>query len=80
MEIVTNDVVRIRLVDANHERYEVPVPILDQSNDDVVNKDKPVIGVDGDGHIYVARSTGEKVFDTKAGPIIFEDKFLLNWQ
>ena len=73
-EIINKDVVRIRLLDAENERYEVPVPILE--GDDVeMNTEMPIVDVT-DGKIKVSRSNGEVVFDTGAGPIIFEENFL----
>ena len=73
-EIINKDVVRIRLLDAENERYEVPVPILE--GDDVeMNTEMPIVDLT-DGTIKVSRSTGEVVFDTGVGPIIFEENFL----
>ena len=82
----TNEAVRIKIVDAdNDKRYQVPVPVdtppgvatdMDKDSErmarlyDIETNESPFwIKV-------VRRATGQVVFDTSAGPILFYNQFL----
>ena len=75
VEIINNDIVRVRYVDAANDRYEVPVKYNDVTAERTVNTEKPKVSIEN-GQVKVARSSGEVIFDSSAGPLVFEDQFL----
>ena len=85
IEEISNGRIRIKMVDPNNDRFEVPIPIFapdedkysyKSSNKKNAKKDYK-IEYDHYGNIKITRkSSGKVLFDTSVGPIIYEDQFL----
>ena len=69
-EVINEGVVRVRIVDSDSDRYEVPIE-TDIKPGNAGSTDANIV----DGNVIVTRD-GETVFDTSVGPLIYEDRYL----